>query len=254
MRKPISHRRYLAILGVAFLALWITLAISPWYRSDWMVENTLVVFFVAAVAKFHRYLLFSRVSYTLIFAFLCLHEIGAHYTYAAVPYDAWFKTMTGRTLNSLLGWERNNFDRLVHFSYGFLLAYPIREIFLRVANVRGFWGYFLPLDLTLSTSALFELIEWGAAAAMGGDLGAAYLGTQGDIWDAHKDMALAALGALVAMTTTAIINANLRRDFARDWNASLRVKHPRPLGEDAVARLRRRKTREHRPPMRDNDA
>ena len=75
---------------------------------------------------------------------------------------------------------------------------PVRarlELFLRVADVRGFWGYFLPLDFTLSTSALFELIEWGVALVVGGDLGAAYLGTQGDIWDAHKDMALAGLGA-----------------------------------------------------------
>ena len=63
----------------------------------------------------------------------------------------------------VFGWERNNFDRVVHFSYGLLLAYPIREVFLRVANVRGFWGYFLPLDLTMSTSMLYELIEWGAA-------------------------------------------------------------------------------------------
>jgi putative membrane protein len=224
-----------------FLILWTTLAIAPRYRSDWIVENALVVFFVSAVAKFHRYLLFSRLSYTLIFAFLCLHEIGAHYTYAAVPYDVWFKKVAGVSFNSLVGWERNNFDRVVHFSYGLLLAYPVREIFLRVANVRGFWGYFLPLDLMLSTSALFELIEWGAAEMLGGDLGAAYLGTQGDLWDAHKDMALAGLGALTAMALTAIVNAKLRRDFARDWIDSLRVKHPRPLGEDAVDRLRQKK-------------
>ncbi len=86
---------------------------------------------------------------------------------------------------------RNHFDRLVHFGYGLLLAYPIREMFLRIGNVRGFWGYFLPLDLTMSTSMLYELIEWGAAEFFGGELGAAYLGTQGDVWDAHKDMALA---------------------------------------------------------------
>jgi putative membrane protein len=123
---------------------------------------------------------------------------------------------------------------VIHFLYGFLLAYPIREIFLRVARVRGFWGYFLPLDLTLSTSALFELIEWGAAEVLGGDLGAAYLGTQGDIWDAHKDMALASLGALLAMLITALINFRLQRDFAREWADSLRVNSQLRLGEDAI--------------------
>ena len=142
----------------------------------------------------------------MIFLFLCLHEIGSHYTYAEVPYDAWFKALTGETLNSLLGWERNNFDRVVHFAYGLLLAYPVREVFLRVAAVRGFWGYFLPLDLTMSTSMIFELFEWVAAELFGGELGQAYLGTQGDVWDAHKDMALASLGALIAMLVTYAIN------------------------------------------------
>ena len=171
---------------------------------------------------------------------MCLHQVGAHYTYSEVPYDQWFSALTGRTFNELVGWRRNNFDRVVHFAYGLLLAYPIREVFLRVANVRGFWGYFLPLDLTMSTSMIYELIEWGAAETFGGALGQAYLGTQGDIWDAHKDMALAGLGALLAMLVTALINARLQRDFAREWAASLRVKNRAPLGEDALLRRWRR--------------
>jgi putative membrane protein len=111
----------------------------------------------------------------------------------------------------------------VHFCYGLLLAYPIREIFLSLANARGFWGYFLPLDLTLSSSALYELIEWAAASVFGGDVGQAYLGTQGDVWDAHKDMALATLGAMVALVVTLAVNVHYQRDFAREWAASLRV-------------------------------
>jgi putative membrane protein len=100
--------------------------------------------------------------------------------------------------------------------------------------VRGFWGYFLPLDLTMSTSMIFELIEWAVAEAIGGDLGAAYLGTQGDIWDAHKDMALASLGALISMNIIALINRHLQRDFAAEWAESIRVKRKRPLGEKAL--------------------
>ena len=79
--------------------------------------------------------------------------------------------------------------------YGLLLAYPIREVFLRVAEVRGFWGYFFPMEFTMATSMMYELVEWGASVVFGGDLGAAYLGTQGDIWDAHKDMLMASIGA-----------------------------------------------------------
>ena len=120
------------------------------------------------------------------------------------------------------------------------LAYPIRELFLRVAAVRGFWGYFLPLLLMMSLSLLYELIEWAAALVFGGDVGIHYLGTQGDVWDAHKDMALASLGALVAMTVTAMLNVWLQHDFAEEWNESLRIKHKLPLGEDEIARMLRR--------------
>lgn len=234
----ISHGRYLLVLSMLFLAVWISLAINPLYREDWALENALVVLFAIAVASSYRHLLLSRVSYTLIFLFLCLHEVGAHYTYAEVPYDAWCRFLTGTSFNELVGWERNNFDRVVHFGYGLLLAYPMREVFLRVAAVRGFWGYFFPLLFTMSTSMVFELFEWGAAELFGGDLGMAYLGTQGDIWDGHKDMALASLGALTAMAFTALLNRSLQRDFAQEWAESLRIKGTEQLGEDEIARLR----------------
>ncbi|MCK5621390.1 MAG: DUF2238 domain-containing protein [Alphaproteobacteria bacterium] len=236
-----SHRKYLLILAVLFAVIWAALAISPLYREDWILENLLVVVFVAGMAATWRWFPFSRVSYTLIFLFLCLHAVGAHYTYAQVPYNEWTQALFGRSLNEAMGWERNHFDRLVHFCYGLLLAYPIREVFLRVANVRGFWGYFLPLDVAMSTSMAYELIEWGAALLLGGDLGMAYLGTQGDIWDAHKDMALASLGAMIAMGVVVTVNLSLQRDFAREWAESLKVKQTEPLGESAIARMFRRR-------------
>jgi putative membrane protein len=236
-----AHRRYLFVLASLFAALWLALAAAPRDRADWALENALVAAFVVFIALTYRRFVLSRVSYTLIFVFLCLHEIGAHYTYAEVPYDAWFRSLTGTTLNPMLGWERNNFDRLVHFSYGLLIAYPVREIFVRVAAVRGFWAYFLPLDLTMSTSMMFELFEWAAAELFGGGLGQAYLGTQGDVWDAHKDMALASLGATVSMLVTYAINRVLQHDFAAEWAESLKVKDVQPLGEDEIARMLARK-------------
>lgn len=236
-----SDRRYRLILVLAFAALWIALAVSPNDRHDWALENALVAVFAVPLAFSFRFLPLSRVSYTLIFLFLCLHEVGAHYTYSEVPYDAWIRSLTGHSINAALGWDRNDYDRVVHFCYGLLLAYPIRELFLRVADVRGFWGYFFPLDVTMSTSMLFELFEWLAAETFGGDLGVAYLGTQGDVWDAQKDMAMASAGALIAMIVTALINICLQRDFAREWAESLRVKHKAPLGENAISKLLRRR-------------
>jgi putative membrane protein len=229
-----THLRYVSTLAGVLALLWVVLAIDPFDRKDWLLENVLLVLAIALLAATYRRFPLSRISYTLIFLFLCLHTIGAHYTYAEVPYDEWWRSLTGTSFNEMVGWKRNNFDRVVHFSYGLLLAYPVREIFLRVAGVRGFWGYFLPLDLTMSTSMLYELVEWAAAEVFGGELGVAYLGTQGDIWDAHKDMALASLGALIAMSVVALINSRIKRDFAREWNESLRIKSAPPLGEMAL--------------------
>ena len=233
----LSHRRYPLVLLVIVLAFSAVMAVAPLDRKDWAVENALLVAGIVMLAATHRKLPLSRVSYSLVFVFCMLHVVGAHYTYALVPYDRWCEASFGRTLSSLMGWDRNHYDRLVHFCYGLLLAYPIREVFQRVADVRGFWGYYLPLDVTMATSMLYEIIEWGAAEIFGGDLGVAYLGTQGDVWDAQKDMGLATLGAVAAMTITAAINRRYQRDFAREWAESLRVKHRRPLGEDELKRL-----------------
>ncbi|HLO26669.1 MAG TPA: DUF2238 domain-containing protein [Geobacteraceae bacterium] len=234
-----NNRRWFLVLGVLFLLLVAALGVAPLDRKDWALENALVILIVPMLILTRKQLPLSRISYTTIFLFLCLHEVGAHYTYAKVPYDEWFKSLTGSTLNGLLSLERNHYDRLVHFSFGLLIAYPIREVFLRVADVRGVWGYYLPLDVTMATSMLFELFEWGAAELFGGDLGVAYLGTQGDVWDAQKDMAMATLGAVIAMLVTAAINISLQRDFAQEMAESLRVKRQAPLGEEEIAKMLR---------------
>ena len=208
MSPPVGRRggdRYLVLLAVLFGLEWVALAINPHNRQDWALENALSVAFVAALVIFRHRLPLCRISATALFVFLTLHTIGAHYTYSEVPYDQWSRALTGQSLGELFGWERNHYDRLVHFSYGFLLAYPIRQLLIRAAGVQGVWSYYLPFAVTSSSSADYELIEWGAATVFGGDLGIAYLGTQGDVWDAQKDMALAALGALIAMSLVVLV-------------------------------------------------
>jgi putative membrane protein len=172
--RDVPGRRYVAGLAALFAVIWLLLAIRPRHRADWALENALVVLAVLVLALAHRRLALSHLSYTLIFVFLCFHVIGAHYTYSEVPYDAWATALTGRSLNAALGWQRNNFDRIAHFIYGLLLTYPVREVVIRVTGLRGFWGYFLPMDLTISSSASYELIEWGAAVVFGGSQGLRY--------------------------------------------------------------------------------
>lgn len=234
-----AHKKYFLVLSVIFCIEFIVLSISPHDRADWALENALVVVFAIIMAISYKKFPLSRISYTLIFVFMSLHEIGAHYTYAHVPYDSFLTTYFNFSLNEYMGWDRNHFDRLVHFSYGLLLAYPIRELYCRIADAKGFWSYFFPLDLTMASSMMFELFEWGVAELFGGDLGMAYLGTQGDVWDTHKDMALASLGAFIAMSLTLYLNMRIQKGFAEEWKLSLRIKDNRPLGEDEISRLRK---------------
>lgn len=237
VRELTQNDKYALSLLAIFVIVFAILGYAPWYRADWLLENVLVLVLVPAAIVSHRVLPLSRISYTLIFVFLCWHEVGAHYTYAQVPYDRWFEAALGVRLNDILGWDRNHFDRLVHFLWGLLLTYPVREIFIRLSNAKGFWAYLFPFLVVISTSMIFELFEWAAAIIFGGDLGIAYLGTQGDVWDSHKDTALAMLGSFIATCVIASINASLDRDFAREWADSLTIKHPEPLGEVEIARL-----------------
>ena len=231
--------RYLAVLCAIFAVQWVAWAIHPKYRANWAVENALLLAAVAFLVVMRNRFPLSKLSYTLIAVYLTLVTVGAHYSYAEVPYNEWFRAAFGRPLHE----GRNTYDRVVHFSFGLLMAYPIREMFLRVARVRGFWGYYLPLDVTMSFSMLYEVVEWAYAAVRGGAEGGAeaarFLGAQGDVWDAQKDMALASLGALIAMCVVAAVNWRFDRNFGGELRESLRVADgDRPLGEVRLAELR----------------
>ncbi len=192
-----SKNRLLQVLVAWYAVVWVATSLAPLDRHDWLLENLLVVAALAVLIGTYRVFPLSDLSYLLITAFLTLHAIGAHYTYSEVPFGFW--------VQHTFGFARNPFDRIVHFSFGLLMAYPIREVFLRVANARGFWAYYLPLDVTLAFSAVYEIMEMVIATMVAPGTGDAWLGTQGDVWDPQKDMGLAALGALLCMCVTALI-------------------------------------------------
>jgi putative membrane protein len=197
----------LVLFGIVFVAL----GVSPTYRQDWVLENVLVVAAVGILVSTRHRARFSNLSYSLIFIFLVLHEVGSHYTYSLVPYDAWFRNLTGTSLSERWGLDRNHYDRVIHFAYGALLLWPVRELLRHVSAARGVWFCVLPVSVILANSVAYELIEWAAAVVFGGELGTAYLGTQGDEWDAQKDMAFAAAGALLA---TAVMLTSPTRGLA----------------------------------------
>jgi putative membrane protein len=224
--------KWLLAAFVAWFGAW---AIGPWNVRVFLLEHVFTVGFVALLVWSYSRFRLSNLSYAAIFLFLCLHVVGAHYTYAKVPYGEWLGQVSAwfGGQNSV---SRNNYDRLVHFSFGLLMAYPMREVFVRIVKVKGFWGYYLPLDVVMSLSLLYELVEWQVAVVIGGGADPSYLGAQGDVWDAQKDMALASLGGLIAMTSVAALTWRLRRGFGRELARSFRPKGA-PLGEVRIAKL-----------------
>jgi putative membrane protein len=190
-------------LAAAFLLVWLALAIDPVDRVVWALENILVATLLGLLYAYRHEAPLSRGACLCVFAFLCVHEVGAHYTYPGVPYDAWALALVGVSPGEALGLERNHFDRLIHFLFGLLLTGPMREVLLRTSPVRRGWSYVLPVALSMAASSGYEVVEWLAVVAFGGDSGMAFIGAQGDVWDAQKDMALAGTGATLAMALVA---------------------------------------------------
>ena len=181
-------------LFVFYLLSWLYLAIEPIDRSDWLLNNLLVFITLPLLIYSYRYFRFSNISYILITLFMLLHAIGAHYSYTFTPFGDWLKEM--------LNLNRNHYDRIVHFSFGLLLAYPLKELLDRVVKVPGLWSYsFSPLFI-VAFSAIFEVIEAIVAEAVSPELGMMFLGSQGDIWDAQKDILVALYGSALTMAIT----------------------------------------------------
>lgn len=196
-RTPLRNNFPLIIFILAFLSIWITTLTGTSDMNNWLLENTLTfLFLIFLVTTFKRYQ-FSDVSYLLMCIYLSLHVYGSKYTYAENPFGYW--------LQDTFSTSRNNYDRIVHFSFGFLLAYPMRELFLRWVKYPKTVSWVLPIEITLSVSGFYELIEWGVADVFFPEQGDAYLGIQGDVWDAQKDIFLAFSGAILSTTIVSLI-------------------------------------------------
>lgn len=202
-RTPFTQHPLLKVLLVLFLAAWTWTFIGTTDRTNWFTENTLTFLFLGGLVLSYRRFRFSDLSYTLMFVYILLHIHGAMYTYAENPIGYWLK--------DLLGWGRNNYDRIVHFSFGFLLAYPMRDYFKNHFEWPTWVCWVLPVEITMSFSAAYELIEWAVAEVLFPAEGPAYLGLQGDVWDAQKDMGLAFSGAVLAMLLASTLKRALRR-------------------------------------------
>lgn len=190
-RIPFKQNNLLKIYLGAFFLFWAYTFAFTTDMANWWTENALTILFIGGITLTHRKFKFSDLSYTLFFVYILMHVYGAMYTYAENPFGYWLKD----TFH--LG--RNPYDRMVHFSFGFLLAYPMHDYFKNWFQWPVWVCWILPIEITMSFSAAYELVEWLVADIFFPSEGVAYLGTQGDVWDAQKDMGIAFTGAVLSM-------------------------------------------------------
>lgn len=197
-----KKKYYPQILASVFLIVFIWLGIAPVSRAVWIAEVIpVVVVFLLLVLTFHKFQ-FSNMAYSLMAIWLFWHTIGGHYTFSNVPFG-W--------INDLLGSDRNHFDRIGHFVIGFY-AFAMAEWLLRRGYCRTTLAYFFSLFFIMSIAAGYEIIEWWYAIVEGGDAGIEFLGSQGDIWDAQKDMLADTLGAISSLMLYWIVRPDKKID------------------------------------------
>ena len=196
-RTGFKQNYLLWLITFVFTIVWANSLIWTSDINNWLLENALTFLFLVVLFLFYKKYQFSDLTYLLIGFYLCLHVYGSKHTYAENPFGYW--------LQDVFQSERNHYDRIVHFSFGFLLAYPMRELFLKWFQYPKMVAWILPIEITLSISGLYELIEWAVADVFFQEQGVAYLGTQGDIWDAQKDIFLAFSGALLSTSIVSIL-------------------------------------------------
>ena len=189
--QPFSRSWIQRGLTALYAAVWTWAALAPVSRADWLLENLLVFVVAAFLVWLYRIRPLSDVTSLLLAAFLILHTVGSHYTYSEVPLGDWMKDVAGL--------ERNHYDRVVHFTFGLLITYPIRELFQRSAVTAYGWAGLFAFMFVGTASGIYELIEWITAAIVDPEAGIAFLGTQGDVFDSQKDHALALAGSIAAL-------------------------------------------------------
>jgi putative membrane protein len=193
---PFTQNGALQMMIVIYVGIWIWMAVSPYSRYDWVLENLLIWAALIGLVSTYKFFCFTNLSYAYIGLFLLLHTVGAHYSYNENVVDVWMKL--------IFHTQRDNYDRLVHFSFGLLLAYPLREAMSVWTQLGRRWLYVLTCVIVLAMGAFYELIEMWVALLVAPEIGTLFLGTQGDPWDTHHDMELALYGAVIAMGVTAV--------------------------------------------------
>jgi putative membrane protein len=199
------------IMSSLFLAFWGWMVAAADDLMTGLLENIPVVILISFLLGTYRRFRFSDLSYGLALAFLALHIYGARYTYPHHPLGEWMQEQ--------FGFSRNHYDRIVHFAFGFLLAYPMREVCLRGLRLGATLSWWLPVVAVLALSAAYEILEWILVLFLSPERGESFLGMQGDQWDAQKDMALASVGSVLIVLLGLLAHRIRKRDKGPAYSA-----------------------------------
>lgn len=194
-------RYYPQIIAVLFFMFFILMGISPLERAVWIIEVIPIVIVYLFLLSTYQKFKFTNTSYTLMLMWMVWHTIGGHYTFANVPFDF---------ITNLFNFQRNHFDRIGHLVVGFY-AYPMAEFLTRKKYANVIVASFFGLFFIMSIAAGYEIVEWGYAVIDGGNTGIEFLGSQGDIWDAQKDMLADTIGALISLALFLYIRPDKNR-------------------------------------------
>ncbi len=216
-KKNNFDRYYKILLLVVFLLFWGWSMWNPTHQDNWLLENKAVFFSAPFIYfLFIWYIKFSKLSLTLVTLFTLLHLVGAHYDYGSVPF--------GTTLGTIFETSNNLYDKIVHFSFGLLIVYPLREMFLRIAKMKGFWSYLSPFMAIITLGTFYEIYEWITVLKYNPDVGYLFIGGS-DPFDATKDLFVAMIGSLITLFLVAWLERivskkrfiqNIKNSFVRD--------------------------------------
>ena len=201
------HERFPYLLLAGYILLFAILAINPYDRGVWWAENIPIMLIVLTLVFTYPLYRFSAASYLMMSVLIVLHTIGGHYTFERVPFE-W--------VSDFFGFERNHYDRIAHFSVGFY-AFAVAELLLKKQMVRSLLLlYLFPIFSILSVAGFYEIFEWLYAVSADASAGIAVLGSQGDIWDAQKDMLSDGLGSVMAMGIFALVYHGAAKELAKE--------------------------------------
>ena len=192
--KPFFHEPLHQRLTIAYGLFWLALGMFPKHRFDWFLEQMMVLLAIYIIARIYRHVALSNFSWIMVFSFLCLHAIGSHWTYAETPIGFW--------MADWFDWERNHYDRLVHFLFGLMGYWPWREVMAHGLKTKA--PDYMTVVVIIAWSSFYEIVEWVAAIIVEPSAANAFLGSQGDVFDAHKDTLLAIIGAAIAYSIVRI--------------------------------------------------